>query len=368
MTDEERKTSQGYMLHDLIELGDAGMMGPRSTGFASGADIKPHQALEAQQKIKEQIPHPLGGWPEDSFKWFAPTPVGELPEDWNKDIQASSDTVFISDITKSKRKKKGRKYEEDEESEEDEKKSKKKHKRERRRKAKKGKQEASRQPKSKTSRRAASTEQNLTRHTKRQAFAPRRMFSGNPRAKDMPLRLRDPVAYQRKLASEKFRREMGSLPTGMSAHADTRGITGEKVQTIGMSGRGTRMGSQPSSSKGTSFKKPKNADREGSLIHDPLSGDALKMEKGAKLGLRGTDISGFKLNELQKLKQQLTKLLTAVEKLTKATPEHDADAKRGSQASEERNSAPTGPTENLKGWKFEDTTLMPVAFAGASKR
>ena len=371
MTDEDRKkTTQGFMLHDLLELPNGGAIGPQANGFAIGETIKPHQAAEAQQKIRDATPHPLGRWAEDSFKWFAPTPVGDLPDDWNKDIQASADPVFVSDIVKSKRKKKGRKYEEDEESEEDEIKSKKKHKRERRRKAKKGKQEASRQPKSKTARRAASTEQNLTRNTKQQAFAPRRMFSGNPRAKDMPLRLRDPVAYQRKLASEKFRREMGSLPAGQSAHADTRGITGEKVQTIGMGGRGTKLPSQGRS--GTSFKKPKNAERDGVLVHDPLGGDALKMEKRARLEVHGSDISGFKLNELQSLKQQLKKLLTAVEKLTKSTPELGSEAKRGNQASEEKNTDPQGGTELMReedkaAYRFEDTSIMPVAFAGGQK-
>lgn len=61
-------------------------------------------------------------------------------------------------------------------------------------------------------------------------------------------------------------------------------------------------------------------------------------------------------------------MLAAVEKLTKATPELGAEAKRGNQASEDKNSAPTGATENLKGWKFEDTSLLPVAGAGAGKR
>ena len=372
MNDETRNKKQGFMLTDLIDLGDTGntVMGTKAGWVDTDPPLTTDTAPSVAQTIQEQSPHPLGGWPEGSFKWFAPTPMGEDHE-FSEDFQdklASTDPVFVSDIVKAKRKKKGRKYEEDEESEEEEKKAKKKGKRERRRKMKRGKKEASRQPESKSKRRAAAAEQNLTRHTKRQAFAPRRMFSGNPRAKDMPLRLRDPVAYQRKLAAEKFRREMGSLPTGQSAHADTRGITGERVQTIGMGGKGTKLPSQPSSSKGTSFKKPKTADRDAALLHDPLGGDALKMEIEKRLQSRATDISGFTRTELQSLKRDLKKLLEAVQKLTKSTPELGAEAKRGNQASEEKASAPTGPTENLKGWRFDDTSLMPVAFAGASKR
>jgi hypothetical protein len=370
--EEGRKNKTGFMLTDLFEMGNSGNIGGMSEGGVLSEEVLNPETdkNEAKSRLEAAFPHPLGGWPEGSFKWFAPTPMGEdheFPEDF-QDKLASTDPVFVSDIVKAKRKKKGRKYEEDEESEEEEKKAKKKGKRERRRKMKRGKKEASRQPESKSKRRAAAAEQNLTRHTKRQAFAPRRMFSGNPRAKDMPLRLRDPVAYQRKLAAEKFRREMGSLPTGQSAHADTRGITGERVQTIGMSGKGTKLPSQPSSSKGTSFKKPKTAERDAALLHDPLGGDALKMDIEKRLQSRATDISGFTRTELQSLKRDLKKLLEAVQKLTKSTPELGAEAKRGNQASEEKASAPTGPTENLKGWRFDDTSLMPVAFAGASKR
>ncbi len=370
--EEGRKNRTGFMLTDLFEMGNSGNIGGMSEGGVLSEEVLNPETdkNEAKSRLEQAFPHPLGGWPEGSFKWFAPTPMGEDHE-FSEDFQdklASTDPVFVSDIVKAKRKKKGRKYEEDEESEEDEKKAKKKAKRERKRKMKRGKKEASRQPYSKTKRRAASAEQNLSRNTKQQAFAPRRMFSGNPRAKDLPLRLRDPVAYQRKLAAEKFRREMGSLPTGQSAHADTRGITGERVQTIGQGGKGTKLPSQPSSSKGTSFKKPKTAERDAALLHDPLGGDALKMEIEKRLQSRATDISGFTRTELQALKRDLKKLLEAVQKLTKSTPELNAEAKRGNQASEETNSAPTGPTENLKGWRFDDTSLMPVAYAGAGKR
>ena len=222
--------------------------------------------------------------PSELYNVLDPT-VGEFG--WNKDISQNwqeanksqmPPTLFLSDIVKAKRKKRGRKYEEDEESEQDEKKSKAKRKRKRKRTMKRGKQEASRDIKGKTKRRAGNVEQNVSRSPKEQAFSPRRMFSSNPRAAGIPLRIRDPVAYQRKLAAEKFRRQMGALPRGQSAHADTRGITGQKVQTIG-----TKM---PSSGapKGTSlsqFKPNKAATREAALAGDPLGGDPLtvKMDK-----------------------------------------------------------------------------------------
>ena len=192
-------------------------------------------------------------------------------------------TLFLSDIVKGKRKKRGRKYEEDEESDADEKKSKKVRKRKRKREMKRGKKEASRDIKGKTKRREKNIEQNISRSPKEQAFSPRRMLGANPRSSGIPLRIRDPVAYQRKLASEKFRRQMGALPRGHSAHADTRGITGEKVQTIGVGGKGTKLPHNPNfgSGKGTSFsqfKPNKAAAREAALAGDPLGGDPLTVK------------------------------------------------------------------------------------------
>ena len=191
------------------------------------------------------------------------------------------------------------------------------------------------------------------------------------------MRLKDPIAYQRKLASEKFRRQMGSLPAGHSAHADTRGIKG-KVQTIGMSGKGTKTPSQPSDSKGTllsRFKTPKSAEREGSLLHDPLGSDPLKMllEKRATFELRAGDIKGLSRLELLGLKRDLKKVITALGKLKKSTPELGQEAKVGATGNEERNTAPTGPTsipEDEKPWRMIcDTSVMPAAAAaGAGKR
>ena len=162
--------------------------------------------------------------------------VGKFPY-----FRASEDDyTALSDIIKARRKYKGRRYNEDEESDEDERKSKAKHKRKKKRRGR-GKKAGggSREPKSKSKRRAKSTERNLSRSSKTQAFHPNvhshAMRSlGSGRSDQLPLRLRDPVAYQRKLAAEKFRRQMGSLPRGLSAHADTRGIQG----------RGTVIGSK----------------------------------------------------------------------------------------------------------------------------
>ena len=257
--------------------------------------------------------------------------------------------LFLSDIVKGKRKKRGRKYEDDEEGEQEEKKSKKKRKRKRKREMKRGKKEASRDIKGKTKRRAGNVEQNVSRSPREQAFAPRRMMGGNPRAKDIPLRIRDPIAYQRKLAAEKFRRQMGALPRGHSAHADTRGISGEKVQTIGMGGKGTKLNVPSEYGKGTSlsrFKPSKAGMKDAILGGDPLAGDPLKMEKRATMQISAKDIKGFNRSELLELKRELKKLIAAVEKLNKSTPEHDWKSKRGSPPSKEKATDPQGGTSN----------------------
>lgn len=263
----------------------------------------------------------------------------------------SSDTpLFLSDIVKGKRKKRGRKYDEDEDGEKDEKKAKKKRKRKRKREMKRGKKEASRDIKGKTKRRAGNIEQNISRNPKEQAFSPRRMLGANPRASGIPLRIRDPVAYQRKLASEKFRRQMGALPRGHSAHADTRGITGEKVQTIGVGGKGTKLpvpSQYGQGAKGTSlsqFKPSKAAMASAVLGGDPLSGDPLKMEKRATMQISARDVKGLNRSELLELKREVKKLVAALDKLNKATPELDHTAKKGSTAGGATD--PQGGTEN----------------------
>ena len=295
--------------------------------------------------------------------------IGDWHIDPNKDKEfvdkfTSSDPVFISDISKAKRRKKrGRKYEEDEESEEDEKKTKKKRQRKRKRALKRGKnrRRGSRDIKGLTARRAGAVEQNVSRSPKGQAFAPRRMMGGNPRAKSVPLRIRDPIAYQRKLANERMARQQGALPRDMTSHHDTRGIKG-KIQTIGMEGKGTKMPSQPQSSKGTSlsgFKKPKSAEREGSLIHDPLSSDPLKMAiaKNLGLGLGSKGLGGLNRSELLDLRRNVKKLVEMLGKLSKATPELGNEAKRGSRPTSNTGTDPGEKSlerEEDKSWRFLD--------------
>lgn len=295
--------------------------------------------------------------------------IGDWHIDPDKDEKfvdkfTSSDPVFISDISKAKRRKKrGRKYEEDEESEEDEKKTKKKRQRKRKRALKRGKnrRRGSRDIKGLTARRAGAVEQNVSRSPKGQAFAPRRMMGGNPRAKSVPLRIRDPIAYQRKLANERMARQQGALPRDMTSHHDTRGIKG-KIQTIGMEGKGTKMPSQPQGSKGTSlsgFKKPKSAEREGSLIHDPLSSDPLKMAiaKNLGLGLSGKGLKGLNRSELLDLRRNVKKLVEMLGKLSKATPELGNEAKRGSKPTSNTSTDPGEKSlerEEDKSWRFLD--------------
>jgi hypothetical protein len=307
----------------------------------------------------------------------------EISEKWQEANKSDiPPTLFLSDIVKGKRKKRGRKYEEDDESDEDEKKSKKKRKRKRKRQMKRGKKEASRQPHTKTKRRAGNVEQNISRNPREQAFAPRRMMGANPRASGIPLRIRDPVAYQRKLASEKFRRQMGALPRGHSAHADTRGITGEKVQTIGMGGKGTKLPHNPmfgaGAPKGISlsqFKPNKAAAREAALAGEPLGGDPLtvKMDliKRATLQMSGKDFKGLNRSELLDMKRDLKRLLEAVAKLSKSSPELDWTAKRGAKAGGCSDPGANGATklddELQAPYRFEDPTILD-AVNGVTKR
>lgn len=318
-----RRTAENYRRRLAEELGDK--------DIRAFIPVPPHVALKPDDfhpdRIAERAPslnelRPGVG----EFSAFVQHPND--PESWQAKNASADQPTVLSDIIKAKRKVRGRKYEDDDESEEDEKKSKEKKRRQRKRKMKEGKKEASRDIKGKTARRAAAAEQSIDRETKRQAFSPRRMFSGNPRASGIPLRIRDPVAYERKLANERMRREQGALPRDITVHRDTRGLQG-KIQTIGREPKGTNF--NVSAPKGTSlsqFKPPKNADKTGSLVHDPLAGDPLK-----------------------------------------SSPENDHQSKRGAQASPERASDPTGPTEvrdeERAAWRFEDpTTLLTAGVVG----
>ena len=229
------------------------------------------------------------------------------------------------------------------------------------RKLKRGKnaKRGSRDIKGMTARRAAAAEQNVSRNPKHQQF-PRRMMGANPRATTTPLRLRDPIAYQRKLANERMARQQGALPRQITAHRGAEsGLTDtSKVQTFGM--KGTKMPNSPNLGTSLSrFKKPKGGGMEGLLIHDPLGGDPLKMAiaKRAGLEIRGGDLKGLNRSELLELKNNVKKLVQMLDKLKKSTPEVDYKAKRGSNANEERATAPTGPTEvreEDKAYRFTD--------------
>ena len=253
----------------------------------------------------------------------------------------------LSDIIKGKRKYKGRRYSDDEESEEDEKKSKKKSKRKRKRQGKKkGLGGGSRQPKSKSLRRAKSAERNLSRSSRGQAFHPNvhshAMRSiGSGRSEQIPLRLRDPIAYERKLAYEKNRRSMGAMPRGMSHHADTRGI----------GGRGTVIGSKlpkvPKMGNNTSSSSMKDRLMEGA-VGDPL-GTSDPLNKAVKITQA----------DLSNMKALLRELKRKIDKLTKAPAELSENAKVG-MAAEIVGTDPTGGTElndeEQAKYRFCDTT------------
>jgi len=292
-------------------------------------------------------------------------------------IRASFDDDIsdVFDLLKARRKYKGRKYDEDEESDEDEEKSKRKKRRKKKRKGKKGKKvggkhhtSGGREPKSKTKRRAASAKLQLDTSAKRQSFnpvsrsIPLRM-RGAVGAEGIPLRLRDPVAYQRKLAHAKMSREQGAMPRSMTHHRSSGG-TGISSQStrggyVGGSKGSTRMPKPPT--MGTSMRAGASADR---VTRDGV-GDPLGVSDA--LGLRKSNV--LSRTEILALKHKIEKLLAKLNKLTKASPVLDEHSKKGGQASEARSTAPTGPTkvrdEESAGYRFDDTSL---AFGIVSKR
>jgi hypothetical protein len=182
--------------------------------------------------------------------------VGDSPpEDFgdtsNIDYFTASEDIFEQSwdsISKGKRRYKGRHMYDDEESDEDERKSKKKRKRKKKRDGKRKKPaRGGRQPKSMTTRRKGNVETDVDRGSRRQAFHPNIHSEairgvGRSRTDRIPLRLRDPIAWERKKANERLRRQMGSLPRGLTAHADTRGV-GTKRGAIqgGSIGAGTKL-------------------------------------------------------------------------------------------------------------------------------
>lgn len=258
----------------------------------------------------------------------------------NIDYFTASEDLFEQSwdsISKARRKYKGRRYSDDEESAEDERKAKAKNKRKRKREGKRGKKTArgGRQIKSATKRRAGSVQLQVDRGSKRQAFHPNAHSEaikriGSARAEGIPLRLRDPVAWERKKAYERMRRQQGSLPTGLTHHADTRGV-GTKNRGIigGASMAGTKL---PAVSRmGTSTRRfSRNAVGDPLSTHDPLLAKAKSPVSRA---------------EIMSMKRKIERLLEKLNKLTKQTPELNDNAKIRAQPSDETASAPTGATE-----------------------
>jgi len=257
----------------------------------------------------------------------------------NSDDFTTSEDIFThtwDSVIKGKRKYKGRRMYDDEESDEDERKSKAKRKRKKKRQAKKKKAaRGGRQIKSMTKRRAGNLEQDIDRGSKRQAFHPNKHSEairgvGRSRTDRIPLRLRDPIAWERKKANERMRRQMGSLPRGLTHHADTRGV-GTKRGAVqgGTIGSGTKT---PSISRmGTSTKRfSRDAVGDPLSTHDPLFAKSKPNLTRA---------------EIMSMKRKIEKLLQRLNKLTKATPELGNEGKVGAQANSDTASAPTGGTK-----------------------
>ena len=291
-------------------------------------------------------------------------------------IRASLDDEGLSDVfdlLKARRKYKGRKYDEDEESDEDEKKSKKKKKRQKKRRGKKGKKAGGkhettggREPKSKTKRRARAAALQLDTGGKRQSFNPTSRsiplrMRGSTSTEGIPLRLRDPVAWQRKLANERMRREQGAMPRDITHHRSAGGTgisaTGTRGGYVGGTKGSTRM--PPVPRMGTSMRGGQIQDRIArGWVGDPLGVQDPLAKAEDLLKARGLKLSRA---EILHLKKKVEALMRKLEKLTKASPVFDENSKRGGQASEERSSAPTGPTEvnveDSAGYRFDDTSL-----------
>ena len=275
---------------------------------------------------------------------------------------ASGDEPFdaaFDSVLKARRKYKGRRYTEDEESDEEERKGKAKNKRKKKR-GKRGVKSArgGRQPKSATKRRSAAVSLQLDRESRNQAFHPNVHSHalrnvGATRSEGIPLRLRDPVAWERKKAYERMRRQRGSLPTGLTQHADTRGVGKLGITIGGTKGQGTRL---PSVSRmGTRTPKfSRDAVGDPLGMHDPLLAKA-----------KGGGISSLTRSEIMTMKRKVEALLRRLDKLTKATPELDSAAKVGAPVNGDEASSPEGgTTSKIKGeppFRFIDRQLATEA-------
>ena len=258
-----------------------------------------------------------------------------------------------ADIEKARRKYKGRRYSEDEEDAEEERKAKAKSKRKKKRSKKKSKTAVGgRDIKSRTKRKSASDQIQLDRGAKVQAFHPNKYSDairrvGSARSEQIPLRLRDPIAWERKKAYERMRRAAGPLPRGLTHHADTRGV-GKLGGTIGgTKGTSTKMPRIPMVARGTSTSafKPTGRGIDPLGIHDPLIAKAKP---------------NITRSELMNMKRKIESLLAKLNKLTKSNPDLGIEGKVGSAVSGHESSAPTGPTktnEEVKAYRFVDMAL-----------
>lgn len=275
-------------------------------------------------------------------------------EDWQeKNASESAFEQSWDDISKAKRKYKGRKYSDDEEDAEEERKAKAKSKRKKKRSKRKGKLAVGgRDPKSRTKRKSASDQIQLDRGAKVQAFHPNKYSDaikriGSARSEQIPLRLRDPIAWERKKAYERMRRAAGPLPRGLTHHADTRGV-GKLGGTIGgTKGTSTKMPSIPRAARGTSTArfKPTGRGIDPLGVHDPLLAKAKP---------------NITRSELMNMKRKIESLLAKLNKLTKSNPDLGIEGKVGSAVSGNESSAPTGATktnEEEKAFRFVDMAL-----------
>lgn len=299
-------------------------------------------------------------------------------------IRASSDDAFEDawSISKGRRKYKGRKYEEDEESDEERRKSKAK-----RRRGKKGKRSkkkvggkhkatGGRQPKSQSKRTAGRRSRELDLHSRRQSFAPNARSLplrnlGSTRDRTIPLRLRDPVAWERKKANQRRRRAEGVQPREMTHHRGSGG-TGISSQSTrgyvlgGPGGTSTKLPSMPNLGTDMRQAQKKDAQRVEAGYGDPL-GTEDYIRRSDDLVSKNTKT--LSRTEILHLKKKVEAILRQLNKLTKATPELGDNAKRGGQASPERSSDPSskhyedgpGRIEDQAAYRFGDTSVLVEA-------
>ena len=166
-----------------------------------------------------------------------------------------------------------------------------------------------------------------------------------------------------------MRRAGGSLPREHTHHRSS-GATGiAETATRGGYIGGTKGSTKmPSTSGlGTNMRSGMKRDRvERGWVGDPLGlGDPIPNMKLASEIVEVDDMllkaSKLSRTEIIHLKKKIERLMRKLEKLTKSSPILDEHSKLGGQASEDRASAPTGPTEvnteNTAAYSFDDTSL-----------